>query len=110
MSGASAITREEALARLEDVGPGREVVYRELPEGSQHVCLWEMTEAQRELTALSCYLRPYGIEIRFVNDEIPDRGLRVLKRVNGLISLMDEHAVESAFSTNDSPSLSETER
>lgn len=88
----------------------RPVVYLELPKASQNVRLWDMTEAQHELTSLSCYLRPYGIEIRFVSDEIPDRGLRVLKRINGMISLMDQHAVESALSTDEPPCLSETAR
>ncbi len=73
------------------------VVWRELPEASQNVRMWEMTEAQYELTELSSFLRPYGIEIRYENDVLSERAIGLLNRINGLIFIMDQNAVQSGF-------------
>lgn len=69
----------------------RSVIYRELPEASQNLRLWEMTEAQQELTGLAAMFRAEGVDIRFESDELPERGLRFVRRMNLIIGLMDEH-------------------
>ena len=71
-----------------------QVVYRELPDGSQRVRLWEMTDAQQELTVLAASLRVYGIDVRFERDSIDESGMRFLNRVNAMLGLMDAHVLD----------------
>ena len=71
------------------------VIYRELPEVSQTLRLWEMTEAQQELTGLAAMFRAEGVDIRFESDELSERGLRFVRRMNAVIGLLDDHVVDS---------------
>ena len=79
-----------------------EIPHRELPEAAQHLPHWEMTESQIQIVNLAASLRGYGVDIRFESDDISEAGLRFMKRLNGLISLMDAHAFDSAVAIQES--------
>ena len=73
-----------------------EIPHRELPEASQYLPHWEMTESQIQIVNLAASLRGYGVDICFESDEISEAGIRFMKRLNDFISLMDGHALDAA--------------
>ncbi len=81
------------------------VIYHALPEGSQNIRLWDMTEGQQALVALAPGFRFQGVDIRFESDELDERAVRFVRRINQIIALLDNHLVDFSLFHSDRPLL-----
>lgn len=83
-------------------------VYR-LPEAPRNLRLREMTEAQQALAGLATGSGAEGVDIRFERNELPEHGLRFVRRIDAPIVPTDDHVVDfNRFHSVRAPSVNES--